>query len=71
MHKSIQVTSRLLDLLAHIIIAIEIEDIRDEVQSMLIVLDVRVETGEIEAVGKIILVDFAEVLVATRVGKLI
>ena len=58
-------TSRFLDLLAHIIVAVEIEDIRDKIESVLVVLDIGVEAGEVEAVGEVVFVDFAEVFVAT------
>ena len=64
-HQSVQVTSRLLDLLTHIVIAVEVEDISNQVQSMLIVLDVRVETCEVEAIGEVVFVNFTEVLVAS------
>jgi len=44
-------TSRFLYLLAHVIIAIKVEDVGDKVESILVVLDVGVEAGEVEAVG--------------------
>ena len=59
-------TSRLLDLLAHLIVAVEIEHIGHKIQSILIVLHLSVEASEIEAVRQVILVDLAEVLVAAR-----
>ena|SRR3569833_124762 len=68
--EAVQVASRLLYRLAHVIVAVEVEDIRDEVESILIVLDFRVQAGEIEAVGEVVLVDLAEILVAPRRDKL-
>lgn len=55
---------RLLNGLTHLIVALEIEDIGDEVQCVLIVLNLSVETRQVESVGKVVLVNFAEVLVA-------
>lgn len=52
------------DRLAHLIIAVEIEDIVDEVEGVLVVVDFGVEASEVEAVGEILLVDLAEVFIA-------
>ena len=57
---------RFLDLLTHLIIAVEVEYIGDKVESILVVLDVRVEAGEVEAVGQIVFIDLAEVFIAPR-----
>ena len=62
--------SRLLDLLPHFIITVKIEDICDEVESVLVILDIGVEAGEVEAVGKVVLVNFTKVLIATRRDEL-
>ena len=43
--------SGFLDLLAHVIVAVEVEDVSDEVECVLVVLDVGVEASEVEAVG--------------------
>ena len=56
---------RFLDLLSHIIVTVEVEDIGDEVKGVLIVLDIRIEPSQIEAVCEIIFVDFAEVFIAS------
>ncbi len=63
-------TSGFLNLLAHVIIAIKVEDVGDKVKSILIVLDVGVEAGEIEAVGQVVFVNLAEILVAAGGDKL-
>lgn len=55
---------RFLNLLAHLVVAVEVEDIGDEVEGILVVLDLGVEASEVEAVGEVLFVDFAEVLVA-------
>ena len=70
MYQPVQMPGRLLNLLSHIVVAIQIKDVGDEVKSILVVLDVGVETGEVEAIGQVILVDFAEVLVASGGDKL-
>jgi hypothetical protein len=63
-HQPVEMTSGFLNLLAHVIIAIKVEDVGDKVKSILIVLDVGVEAGEIEAVGQVVFVNLAEILVA-------
>jgi hypothetical protein len=55
---------RLLDLFPHIIVAVEVEDIRYEVEGILVVLNFRVKAGQVEPVGKVFFVNLAEVLVA-------
>ena len=54
---------RLLDLFAHFIVAVEVEDVCYEVEGILVVLNLGVQPGEIEPVGKVLFVDLAEVLV--------
>lgn len=54
---------RFLDLFPHIIIAVEVEDVSYEVERILVVLDLRVKAGQIEAIGQVLFVDFAEVFV--------
>ena len=56
---------RLLDGFAHVVFAVEVEDISDEVEGVLVVVDFGVEAGEVEAVCEVFLIDFAEVFVAT------
>lgn len=51
MNKAVEVASAFFNLLAHVVVDFHVEDIGDEVKRMLVVLDLRVETGEIEAVG--------------------
>lgn len=50
--------------LAHLVVAVEIEDVGHQVQRILVVLDLGVEARQVEAVRQILLVDLAEVLVA-------
>jgi hypothetical protein len=65
MNESVEVTSGFLDALAHVIFAVEVEDVGDQVEGVLVVVDFGVEAGEVEAVGQVFFVDFAEVLVTT------
>lgn len=54
---------RLLDRLPHVVITIEVENISHQVEGILVVLDVRVEAGEVEPVGKVVFVYLTEILV--------
>lgn len=65
-HQAVQVSCALLDCLPHLIVAIKVEDIGDEVERILVVLYLRIESGEVEAVGQVVLVNLAEVLIAAR-----
>lgn len=64
--ESVEVPGRLLDRLAHFIVAVQVEDIGDEVQGILVVLDLGVEPRQVEAVRQVVFVYFAKVLVAAR-----
>jgi hypothetical protein len=68
--KAIQMPSGLFDLLAHVILTIEVEDIRHKIERILVVLDLSVETSKVETVGKVFFVDFTEVFVTTRGDEL-
>jgi hypothetical protein len=50
-NESVEVTSGFLDALAHVIFAVEVEDVGDQVEGVLIVVHFSVEAGEVEAVG--------------------
>ena len=69
-HEAVQVPRRLLDLLAHLIVAVEVEDVGHEVEGILVVLNLGVQPSKIEAVGQVLLVDLAEVLVPPRRNEL-
>lgn len=68
--KAIQMPSGLFDLLAHVILTVEVEDIRHKIECVLVVLDLGVETSQVETVGKVFFVDFTEVFVTTRGDEL-
>jgi hypothetical protein len=63
-HEPVQVPRGFLNLVSYIVVAIEFEDVCDEVKGILVVLDFGLEAGEVEAVGEILFIDFAEVLMA-------
>jgi hypothetical protein len=63
MHQAIEVARRLLNLFAQLVIGIKIEDIGDQIEGILIVLHLSVETSQVEAVSEVFLIDLAEVLV--------
>jgi hypothetical protein len=52
-------------LFPHIIVAIKVEHVGYEVERILVVLNFGVEAREVEAVGEILFVDLAKVLVAS------
>jgi hypothetical protein len=70
MHQAVQVTRRLLYLLPHVIVAVEVEDVCDEVERVLVVLNFSIKAREVEAVSQVLFVDFAEVLIAARGDEL-
>lgn len=55
---------RLLDLFPHLIVAVEVKHIGDEIERILIVLDLGVEASEVEAICQVVLVNLAKVLVS-------
>ena len=65
MDQAVQVPRRFLDLLSHIIVAIQVKDISDEVKSVLIILDVRVEPSKVEAVCEVVFIDLAKVFITS------
>jgi hypothetical protein len=56
---------RLLDLFPHIIVAVEVEHVRYEVECILVVLNFGIQASEVEAIGEVFFVDFAEVFVSS------
>lgn len=60
----------LFDLFSHVIVAVKVEDVGDQVEGVLVVLDLGVETREIEAIRQVFLVDLTKVLVSPRGYKL-
>jgi hypothetical protein len=69
-HETVQVPRRLLDLLAHLVVAVEVEDVGHEVEGILVVLNLGVQPSKIEAIGQVLFVDLAEVLVPPRRNEL-
>ena len=65
MDQSVQMPGRLLDLLSHVVVAVEIKHVGNQIEGILVVLNLGVEAGEVESVGKVFLVDLAEVFIAS------
>lgn len=61
---------RLLNLITHIIIAVEVKDVSDEIKSVLVVLDVSIESRQVEPVREVVFVNFAIVFIASRRNEL-
>jgi hypothetical protein len=55
---------RLLDCFPHVVVTVKVKDIGDKVERVLVVLYLSIQAREVEAVGQVFLVDFAEVFVA-------
>ena len=69
-YEAVEVASGFFYRLAHLIVAVQIEDVGDKVQGILVILYLNVQAGKVEAVGQIIFVDLAKVLVAPGRYKL-
>ena len=62
---------RLLNLITHIIIAVEVKNVSDEIKSVLVVLDVSIEPRQVEPVCEVVFVNFAIIFVAPRRNELL
>ncbi len=69
--ESVQMSSGFFYRLPHLVVTVEIKDIGYEVEGILVVCDFSVEPREVESICKVVLVDFAEVLVASRRDELL
>lgn len=69
-HKAIEMPRTLLNLFAHVVINFHVEDIRDEIEGVLVVLYFRIEPSQVEAVRQVVFVDLAEVFISTRRDEL-
>ncbi len=56
---------RPLNLVARLVVALKVVHVRDQVQRMLVVLHLGVEARQVEAVREVVLVNLAEVLIAS------
>lgn len=65
-HQAVEVPGRTLNGLTHIIVAVEVKDIRHQIERILVVLDLSVEASQVEAIRQVVLVDLAKVFVASR-----
>lgn len=65
MYKTIKVSGRLLNSLSHLIIAVQIKHIRNQIECILIVLNFRIQARKIEAISQVLFIDLAEVFVSS------
>ncbi len=70
MNQTVEVSRRLFNLLAHVIVAVQVKDVRDQIKGILVVLDVGVEACQVEAVREVVFVNFAKVFIAAGRYKL-
>lgn len=71
MHEPVQMPRRLLNRLAHFIVAIEIKYIRHQVQRILIILHFSIQPRQVKPIREVIFVDFAKVLIAAGRDELL
>jgi len=64
MYKTVEMPGRLFNLFTHLVVAIKIENIRNQIKCILVILNFGVQASEIETIGEVIFIDFAKVLVA-------
>ena len=57
-------SGRFVDVVANVIVTVEVEDVGDEIEGVLVVLNFGVQASEVEPVIEIVFVDFTEILVA-------
>ena len=62
---------RFLNLLSHIIVTVQVKDVSDEIKSVLVILNIRVEPSKVKAVCEIVFVDLAEIFIAPRGDELV
>jgi hypothetical protein len=63
--KAVQMARRPLNMVARLVVAVEVEHVRDQVQCMLVVLHLGIEACQVEAVREVVLVNLAKVLIAS------
>jgi len=64
MDEPVQMPGGLLDRLPHVIFAVEVENVRDQVERVLVIMHFGVEASQIKAVRDVLFVDFAKVFIA-------
>lgn len=71
MDQPVKVASGFLHLLSHVIVTIEVEHVGNEVERILVVLDVVVQTCQVEPIVEILFINLAEVFVSARAYELL
>lgn len=57
--------SRFLYLFSHVVVAVEVKHVGNQIKCILIVLNLGVEAREVESICKVFFVDLAEVFIAS------
>lgn len=70
MHKTVEVSGALLNLLTHVIVDLHVKNVGHKIERILIVLNFRVKASQVEAIGQIVFINFAVVLIAARRDEL-
>lgn len=65
MYQSVEMPSGFLYLLSHVVVAVEVKHIGNQIEGILIVLNLGVEAGQVESVCEVFFVDLAKVLIAS------
>ena len=66
MNEAVEVPCRFFDGFTHLIVAVEIKNVGNEVERILVVLHFRVQAGQVEAVCEVVFVNLTKVFVASR-----
>lgn len=65
MYQAVKMSCALLDLVAHVVVDLHVEDVRHKVERILVVLHFRVQTSKVESVCQVVFINFAKVFIAT------
>jgi hypothetical protein len=65
MYQSVEMPSRFLYLLSHVVVTVEIKHIDDQIKRILVILNLGVEASEVESVCKVFFVNLAKVFIAS------
>lgn len=64
MYQAVKVSGGLFDLLAHVVITLQVENVSYKIECILVVLHLGIEVCEVESICKVVFVDLAKILVA-------
>lgn len=64
MNEAVEVACILLDGFPHVVVYFHVEDVGHQIEGVLVVLHFGVETGQVETIRQVVLVDLAEIFIA-------